>query len=272
MFSRLATSAGMVALFTAPLAAQPMPASQPTIISIVREIEKPGHFGPHQETEARWADLNRRNNYPTTYLALVAVSGVPEVWWVSAYDGLASFGKAQAFGADNSAYSQALSKIAVEDANHINNVIFTQAQAVPDASYGAFPDLSKMRVFSVFTVQMRPGMEPMFTQIARQYAAIMKAKNVPASWRSYEVIAGAPGGTFLVFSSYPSWDAVEAERKASMEAFAGANPTDLEGMMKASREAVASTNGRYFTVNPRMSLVSKELEADPFWAPKKPTP
>ncbi len=272
MFSRPVVPVGLLALLSVPLAAQQMPASQPAIIGIVREIEKPGHFMLHREVEGRWADLNRRHNYPNTYLALEAVSGVPEIWWVEAFDGLGSFGKSRSFGMDNPAYTQAFGKIAREDGDHLNSVIFTQARAVPAASYGTFPDLGKMRVFSILTVQMRPGMEPAFAQIAQAYAAVMKAKNVPASWRAYEVIAGAPGGTFLVFSSYPSWEAVDAGQKATMEAVMGTNPTDLEGMMKAFREGVASTNARFFTVNPGLSMVSKELQADPFWAPRKSTP
>lgn len=278
MFNRRTIAAGIAAVLAPPLAAQQMPTSQPAIISISREIEKPGHFGVHEAVEARWTDLNRRNSYPATYLALVASSGAQEVWWVSSFDGLGTFGKAATFGSDNPAYSQALSRIAVEDGEHLNNVILTQAQAVPDASYGAFPDLRTMRVFSVLTVQMRTGMEQTFTEIAKKYAGIMQAKGVQTSWRTYEAVAGAPGGTFLVFSSFPSWDAVEANRKAGMAAMMGANPTDLEGLMKPWREGVVNFNTRYFTVNPRMSLVPKEYAADPFWAPKpvampkKPTP
>jgi len=278
MFSRRTIAAGIAAVLAPPMAAQQMPSSQPAIISVTREIEKPGHFGVHEAVETRWTDLNRRNNYPYTYLALVANSGTAEVWWVSAYDGLGTFGKAATFGSDNPAYTQALSRIAVEDGEHLNNVIFTQAQSVPDASYGAFPDLATMRVFSVLTVQMRTGMEQSFTEIAKKYAGIMQAKGVKTSWRTYEVISGAPGGTFLVFSTFPSWDAVEADRKATSAAMMGAGPADLEGLMKPWREGVVSSNARYFTVNPRMSLVPKEYAADPFWAPKpaampkKPTP
>lgn len=270
MFNPSAMAAGLVTLMSFPMAAQQMPGSQPVILGITREIEKPGRFGVHEAVETRWADLNRRHNNPNGAIALVANSGVPEVWWVTGYDGLGSFGKGVAFGGDNPAYSQALSKIAAEDGEHVNNVISTQAQAVPDASYGAFPDVAKMRVFSVLTVQMRTGMEPMFAEIAKKYAALMQAKSVPASWRTYEVIAGGPAGSFLVFSSYPSWDAVETERKATIAAMTGGNPADLEGLMKSWRDAVVSSNSRYFTVNPRMSLVPKEYASDPFWATPKP--
>lgn len=254
---------------TVPAAAQTMPTSQPAIIDIGRELEKPGHFIAHEQVEARWVDLNRRHNFPGTYIALVAGSGTPEVWWVSPYSGLDAFGKAWAFGSDNPMYTAALNRIAVEDGEHLASSNRMQAAAVPDASYGTFPEIGAMRVFSITTVQMRPGHEAAFTEIAKRYAAIVQSKNVTASWRSYEVIAGAPGGTYLIFASYPSWDQVEAERKAMMAAFGSTAPADLEGMMKSVRESVMNSNSRFFTVNPRMSLVPKELMAsDPFWAPK----
>jgi hypothetical protein len=259
----------LTALVTLPLPAQQIPTSQPTIVDISRELEKPGHFAAHEAVEARWAALNRQHNYPHTYLALSAVSGTPEVWWVTPYTGMDAFGKAWAFGSNDASFMQALSKIAMEDGEHLVSFTRMQAAALPEASYGTFPEVAKIRVYSILTVQMRPGHEAAFTDIAKRYAAMMKSKSVPASWRAYEVIAGAPSGTFLVFESYPSWEAVETGRKAAAAAFMGTNPADLEGIMKASRESVMNTNSRYFVLNPRMSLVPKELMAsDPFWAPK----
>ena len=257
----------LAASLAAPLAAQ-VRTSQPPIINIFREFEKPGHAGVHEATEVRWTALNRQHNYPYTYVALTAVSGTSEVWWVTAYDGLGAFGKGSTWGSDNAAYQAALSKLSVEDGEHLNNTLAMQAVAVPDASYGAYPDLSKMRVFEVTTFQVRLGSEAAFTTMAKQYAAVMKAGNVATSWRSYQVIAGAPAGTFLVFSSYPSWDAVEAERKAADQAMAAMAAAEGEAFGKAYREAVVSSNSRYFNVNPRNSLVPKEYGSDPFWAVK----
>ena len=43
----------------------------------------------------------------------------------------------------------------------------------------------------------------------------------------------------------------------------------MEALGKLSREGVMSTDVRYFTVDPQMSTVTKEMAAsDPFWAPK----
>ena len=253
--------------FAAPLAAQ-VRTSQPPIINIFREFEKPGHAGIHEATEVRWTALNRQHNYPYTYVALTAVSGPSEVWWVTAYDGLAGFGKGSTWGGDNAAYQAALSKLSVEDGEHLNNTLAMQAVAVPDASYGAYPDLSKMRVFGVSTYQVRPGNEAAFTALAKQYAAAMKAGNVATSWRSYQVIAGAPAGTFLVFSSFPSWDVLEASQKAAEQAMATMAPAEGGAFGKAYLETIVSSNNRYFNVNPRNSLVPKEYSSDPFWAVK----
>jgi hypothetical protein len=191
------------------------------------------------------------------------MSGQPEVWWVTSYAGLDAWGKGSNY--TEPTYTGQLNKIAVEDGEHITGVIRTQAEAVPQASYGAFPDIKAVRVFSILTVQVRPGGEAAFTDIAQRYAAMMKAKDVPTSWRSYQVVSGAPAGTFLVFSSFPSWEAVEANRKATAAAMSMASSTDAEGFAKAVREGIVSMNARYFTVNPKMSTVPRGDERS-FWS------
>jgi hypothetical protein len=267
---RVTAFAVAVGLFAAaPVVAQQMPTTQPAMLDIYRELEKPGHSFPHQKIEARWAELNRKQGFPYTYLALVATSGTPEIWWVNPYGGAGEFGKSLDFGSDNPTYTNAIGQLAVEDGEHLASVTRIQAVAVPEASYGTFPSLADMRVYSILTIQMRYGYDQLFTDIAKQYAAIVKAKGVQTAWRAYQVIGGAPDGTFLIFSSFASWDAVEANRKAMDAAFGGAAPADLESVMKTVREGVVSSTSRFFTVNASMSLVSKELAAsNPFWKPK----
>ncbi len=255
------------ALLASVAAAQAMPTTQPNMVEIFREMEKPGHAGPHEATEARWAELNRAAGFPYSYLALVAVSGSPEVWWVQGMDSFDTFGKANAFGEDKPAYRQNIARVAMEDADHITGVNRMQARAIPEAGHGAFPDIAKMRVFSVLTVRIRPGHETAFTEIAKHYAAAAGGAGV-VGWRTYQVLTGAPGGTYLVFSTFPSWAAVDANEAAWGKAMAGAAP-HLEAALKLVTAAVMSTEQRYFSINPQMSLVPKELAAsDPFWAPK----
>jgi len=265
---RILAASTMVLAALPASAQQAVPTTQPAVINIVREIEKPGHFGAHYQTEVRWTALNRTNNFPATLLALVATSGVPEVWWVASYTGMDALGKTSAFGQDNPTYTAAVSKIAVEDGEHLTNTITTQLEAARVASHGNFPDIRTQRVYEILTVTTRAGNEAAFFDIAQRYAALMNAKGVQASWRSYQVVAGAPGGTFMVFSSFTSWDAVEAQRKAMVSVFAESNSADVQALNKAIRDGIVSMNSRYFTVSPGMSLVPKEWLSDPFWGGK----
>jgi hypothetical protein len=249
-------------------AQQAVPTTQPAVLNIIREIEKPGHFAAHYQTEVRWAALNRSNNYPAMLLALSSVSGPKEVWWVSTFTGMDALGKADAFGMDNPSYTAAVGKIAMEDGEHLTNSISTQLEASRAASYGTFPDVRSQRVYQILTVTTRPGGEAAFIDVAQRFAALMSAKGIPASWRSYQVVAGAPSGTFMVFSSYTSWDAVEASRKAIVSVMAESNSADVQALNKATRDGIVSMNSRYFTVSPGMSLVPKEWLSDPFWSAK----
>ena len=255
-------------LLAAPVAGQALPTRQPPYIVIVREVEKSGHSMAHEATEARWAHLNRSAGYPTPYIALVGTTGTPEVWWVSGTESFDAMGKAIDFG--EASYKASIAKVAMEDGDHITGTSRVVARAVPDASHGAFPEVGKARVYSVITVRARPGQESAFTEIAKHFAAAAAGSEV-VGWRAYEVVAGAPGGTYLVMASFPSWAAVDANEAAWGKVMANAGP-HMEAITKLSGEAIMSTETRYFTINPRMSLVPKELAAsDPFWAVKAAT-
>lgn len=270
MFSRIAGLTGIALALAGSAAAQAVPTAQPAYLDIFREFEKPGHGMAHEAVEARWAALNRTAGFPYTYLAYVASSGTPEIWWVTALASLEDLGKSNAFG--SAAHRQAVARVAMEDGDHISGATRMQARAMPAAGHGGFPELAKMRVYSILTVRMRPGFFGSFAEIAKHYAAIAASNPDIVGWRTYEVMTGAPGGTYLVFSSFPSWAAVDANEAAWGKAMAGAG-AHLQEAEKLAKDGIMNTESRYFEVNPKMSLVSKELAAsDPFWAPKPAAP
>lgn len=277
MSYRSVVVAGLVPFTAATLVAQTLPISQPAIINIYREIEKPNHAVAHEASEERWAAFNRRAGYPTSYFGLVAASGVPEIWLISSFQNFGEFGKSLSFEA-RPGYNQGLARIQAEDAEHVESFTSMQARAVRDASHGLFPDLSKQRVYSILTVRTRPGFESAFGEIAGHYKQAAGTSEV-AGWRVYEVIAGAPGGTYLVLTSFSSWEAVDANEAEWAKVMSTAGP-HMEAAGKLAKEAILSTDMRYFTINPRISMVPKEVvAADPFWDPKpapaparKPTP
>jgi hypothetical protein len=266
MWYRSVVVAGLVPLVAATMAAQTLPSSQPAIINIYREVEKPNHAVAHEATEERWADFNRRSGYPGTYFGLVAASGLPEVWWISRFDNMEGFGKSLSFEA-RPGYNQGLARIQAEDAVHVESFSSMQARAMREASHGLFPDLSKQRVYSIMTVRTRPGFESAFREIAGHYKQAAGTSEV-AGWRVYEVIAGAPGGTYLILTSFSSWAAVDAN-EAEWGKVMGSAGSHLEAAGKLAKDAILSTEVRYFTINPRISVVPKEVvAADSFWDPK----
>lgn len=268
MSYRCVVLAGLAPLAAAVLAAQGVPTSQPRLLHITREIEKPNHGVAHEATEARWADFNRRSGYPAAYFGFVSASGAPEMWWFSSFDNLDAMGKTSAFGSDNPPYTQGLARLQAEDADHTSGLVVMHARGVPQASHGAFPEIAKQRVYSIMTVRVRPGYDNVFDEIHSHYKMIAESNPAIAGWRSYQVLSGAPDGTYLVFSSFPSWAAVDANEEAWGRIGEGAT-THFEAASKLEREGVISAETRYFTVNPRISVVPKEMAAaDPFWAPK----
>ena len=266
MSYRSVVVAGLVPLAASTLVAQSLPRSQPAIINIYREIEKPNHAVAHEATEERWADFNRRSGYPTSYFGLVAASGVPEIWLISSFQNMEGFGKSLSFEA-RPGYNQGLARIQTEDAEHVASFTSMQARAVRDASHGLFPDLSKQRIYSVMTVRIKPGYESAFAEIAGHYKMAAGTSEV-AGWRVYEVIAGAPGGTYLILTSFSSWEAVDANDAEWGRVMSGAGP-HMQAAGKLAKDAIESTEVRYFTINPRISMVPKEIiAADRFWDPK----
>ena len=101
--------------------------------------------------------------------------------------------------------STELDRLNKGDADHITSRRTIQAVARTDLSYGAYPDMALQRFWEITTFRVRPGYEEAFANAAKTYAAAAKRAAPNMSWRTYEVIAGVPGPTYLVFSSVPSF-------------------------------------------------------------------
>ena len=251
--------------------AQNLPTSQPKYLNIVREHVKAGRAAEHSRYEAGWPAAYERAKSTQAYLALASLTGSPEVWYLTPYDSHAALEEANKREDADPVLSAEIERLQKGDAEYITGLDVLQLAARPDLSHGAFPDVSKIRVYDITQFHVKPGYEGGFASLAKSYATAAGKAAPKASWRTYEVMAGAPGNTYLVLSSYESFgefDRAMAEGMSIMTSF----PTDdAIAMQKFSVDGyVTPPVTQRYRVDPQQSYVSKAVrDSDPtFWLPK----
>ncbi len=141
-----------------------------------------------------------------------------------------------------------------------------------DLSYGDFPDTAKQRFWEITTFRVRPGHDTDFAAAAKAYAEAVKRSGATVGYRVYQVIAGMPGATYLIFSSQTSFDGFDKMMSDDETVSKAMNEADQKVFRKFFDEGLISADTQRFALNAAMSYVSAEVRAsDPaFWLPKKP--
>jgi hypothetical protein len=262
----LVAGGGAVAL------AQSLPTSQPKFVHIFREEVKIGRSAEHSRWEAGFPAAFEKAKSPDTYIALESVTGPAEVWYVIPYASQAAFGESAAKQDADPVLTAELERLSRGDAEFVTEVNAIEAVARPDLSHGAFPDLSKMRFWEITTFRVKPGHAEDFAAAAKAWASASARSAPSASWRTYEVVAGAPGGTYLVFGSVASFAEFDKGMAESDATFKGLTFEERTALQKYETEAALNTVTNRFRLDPRQSYVPADVrQKDPaFWMPKAP--
>ncbi len=252
--------------------AQTLPTTQPNMINITREEVKVGRIADHQKIEAGWPAAYEKAKSPYYYLALVSTTGPTEAWYISAFESNAAIGDSMKREDSDPVLSAELARLQRADAEVVSGVRTMQASARKDLSFGTFPDIAKERFFEITWFRVRPGHEAQFEAAGKAYGASAKRADAKASYRVYEIVAGVPGPTYVIFSSvssYADFDQMTAEGEKTMKGFTADEGT---AMQKFMLEGVLNMETQRFKLDPVQSYVPKEVRAqDPaFWMPKKP--
>lgn len=265
-FALLALVAGSAATALA----QGMPTSQPKFLHIVREEVKMGRTADHSKWESGWPAAFEKAKSPTTYLGLVSVTGPSEAWYLIPFASQAAFGEMNAREAADPALSTELDRLSRGDAEFVSEATALQAVARPELSHGAFPDLATMRFWEITTFRVKPGHGEEFAAAAKAWASASERSAPAASWRTYEVVAGAPEGTFLMFSSYASFADFDKAMTDGEAAWKGLTFEERTALQTYSADATLSTVTNRFRLDPAQSYVPMETrQKDPaFWMPK----
>jgi hypothetical protein len=249
--------------------AQGMPTTQPKFVHIFREQIKPGRALQHAKWEAGWPAAFEKAKSPYHYIALQSITGPPEVLYVAPLASQTAYGEMTA-AENDPALAPELERLANGDQEFLAEQSALQAVAMPELSHGAFPDISKMRYYEITTFRVKPGHQEEWIAAAKAYKAATARSAAGASWRTYEVVAGAPGGTYLVFSSVGSFgdfDKMMAEGEATMK---GATPEEMGVLGKFMKESVLDVSTNRYRVDPGQSYVDAATRAKDaaFWARK----
>jgi hypothetical protein len=262
----LTLTCGAQGLATAQAQSQGLPTSQPSLLTIIREQVKVGRGAEHARIESGWPALYGRANSPDYYLAMTSMTGTPEAWYIIPSASHTTY--AQTMGRDVALQAD-LDRLSRTDAEVLEGTRTVQAMARPDLSMGAYPDLSKQRFWEISIIRVRPGHEQEFDAAAKAYGTAAQRSAPNAQYRIYQVIAGMPTPTYIIFSSVSSYGAFDEMLADGMKTMQGANATEMAALDKFSKDATMSWETNRFRLDPKQSYVSREVRASDaaFWGP-----
>lgn len=256
----------------APLIAQmPDDAAAPRVLMVVREQVKEGREAAHARSEEAWPRIFAKGNVTTYYIGMAAESGPSESWFLEPYDSFGEMEKARAEIIKTWAAE-------LEGANVVDGELRTGSSTLlsvfrSDLSYHAaqaMASLPKCRHMAVTVLHIRYGRETDLAQTAKLLIEGDEKSNSDQPVLTYQVVSGAPAGTYLIFSPMDSlarMDAAPARSAAARQAMGDRSRQRFDSL---APEVVQSSESLLFAFDPRMSYVSKDFAAaDPeFWNPK----
>jgi hypothetical protein len=241
----------------------------PRVIRIYREVIKPDHGPAHAKTEAMLPAAFAQARWPSHYLAMTSASGPGEAWFISPWESYAAYEADAKAIEKNAALLAAFDRLAAEDAVHVADATTLFAGYREDLSYRAGVNMARMRHVMLVTFRVKPGRGEDFAAARKIVQAAHEKAGLDEHWLTYEVTAGAPTGTYLLFLPMESMAALDSAREIHGKAYADAlgaeNERKVADLMNASLEGSTTT---LFAFSPAMSYAPDEWKAaDVYWAP-----
>jgi len=263
-------------VFAALPAVAQTPPGPPKVLYIVREDIKPGMMPAHNKHSAHFATIFNQLQTPNYRFALVPVAGSEnEVVYLTGADSFAELeGILQAtdkkMGAATGSTKAELERLQVETPQLHAAMRDMLAIYRPELSFNPGVVLPKMRYFSITTVRLKPGHDAQYAEYIQKIVTVAreKAKVDMLHIAVFQVISGAPGGTYMIFR--PMVSLAELDQPLNMRVRAAMSDDARKDADKIYADAVMSSDTSTYWMTPEMSYVDKQFAAvDPaFWNPK----
>lgn len=248
----------------------------PKVLLINREEIKPGLMPAHNRHSEMYASVFARLKTDNYRIAMTPIAGNEnEVLYITGADSFADLEKVQR-GTD-----KALSTIPVSMRSEMDKLdkegpelhsAMRQMLAVyrPELSFNPGAPIPQMRYFTVTTIRVRPGHDARWVDYVQKILNTARGKaKLPDTFHVavFQVISGAPGGTYLVFR--PMKSLAEMDTATGPMVRRAMSDDERKEADKANAESVMTSESSIYAFNPRMSYMPKEfIQMDAaFWAP-----
>jgi hypothetical protein len=233
---------------------------------IVQLVRRPGTGGASLKPYANSrAELN--------VIGMVSVTGLPETWLVEAH-----FSFASVEDLDQRISALAPVRVFSDAADPLQDDVLVPSRTMlalyrpnwsyrPDQAIRMFP---KARYFQVSLFRIRPGTEAEFGELIRLRRATADVVNLDRPDLAYQVISGAPAGTFVFLSPITSLRNFDDGVNPVPVYAEGLASTRAKDGSKIAADVEMGREHLLFRVEPRISYVSSDFaDVDPeFWRGK----
>ncbi len=248
-----------------PLIAAAQQMGPPNVLVIYREDVKPGKQLSHEKSEAGWAQAVSRAKWPEYYLGMTSVSGPNQAWFTYGYESMAAVEKDQQAQDKSAAMKAVEAQYLPPENEYVAEGRTIIAKLAPDLTLGSGVELGQMRYFRVRTSRIKFGHDEEYMELRKMLNAAMQRAGTNVHSVVFQVISGAPAGTYLTF--YPIKSLAELDQPVNLREILG---SDYERFMSLVDKSVAGYSDDIFQFNPKMSYPPPNMvKADPgFWTPK----
>jgi hypothetical protein len=247
----------------------------PKVLLIVREDIKPGMMATHNRHSAEYAAIFAKLQATNHRFALVPIAGNEnEVVYINPAQSFAEIEKInqntdKKMSAVNASMQSQIDRLDKEAPALHAAMRDMLAVYRPELSFNPGVSIAQMRYFSITTIRVRPGHDAQYVDYVQKMVNIARQKaKVDVHLAVFQVISGAPGGTYLVFRPMKSLS--EMDEPIAMKVRAAMSEDTRKDADKAYGEAVMSTDVSTYSFAPRMSYVPDEFarQDSEFWRPR----
>ncbi len=262
---------GMACVVTAQENNQGMGHKPPKILTITREIIKPGKNGnAHDKTESLFVNAMAAAKWPTHYLAMDSLTGKPRSLFLTGYESFEAWQNDYAAVTKNSTLSEALDRANEADGALLDSTETGAFLYREDQSYNAEVDMPHMRMFEIEVFIIRPGHEKDWDDAVKLVMDAYKKSAIEAHWAIYQEMFGTSGGEYIVITPRKSGAEIDTAFANNPKFMAAMGMEGMTKLSELSASAIQETFTNLFVFSPKKSYVSEDwVKADPdFWKPK----